>query len=39
LHLRIALSFGYPADDQALTAAPVKGGRRALVEAVHRNRW
>ena len=39
LHLRIALSFGYPADDQALTAAPAKGGRRALSEAVHWDKW
>ena len=39
LHLRIALSFGYPLQDQALTAAPKKGGRRAFNEMVHREKW
>ena len=39
LHLRIALSFGYPAEGSKLTAAPVKGGRRAFDEAVHWERW
>lgn len=38
-HLRIALSFGYPADETVLTAAPQKGGRRPLDEAVHWNSW
>ena len=39
MHLRIALSFGYPTDDSTLTAAPVKGGRRAFDEAVHWEKW
>jgi nitroreductase len=39
LHLRIALSFGYPADDATLTAVPVKGGRRAFEEIVHWEKW
>ena len=39
LHLRIALSFGYPADKEALTATPQKGGRRELEEMVHWDRW
>jgi nitroreductase len=39
LHLRIALSFGYPADDSVLTAAPVKGGRRVFDETVHWEKW
>jgi nitroreductase len=39
LHLRIALSFGYPADVATLTASPVKGGRRAFNEAVHWEKW
>ena len=39
LHLRIALSFGYPADEATLTAVPVKGGRRAFDEAVHWEKW
>ena len=38
-HLRIALSFGYPADEEKLTAAPKKGGRRTLEEIVHWNTW
>lgn len=38
-HLRIALSFGYPADEEVLTATPQKGGRRALEEVVHWERW
>lgn len=38
-HLRIALSFGYPADEERLSAAPKKGGRRSLEEIVHWDRW
>jgi nitroreductase len=38
-HLRIALSFGYPAEDKTLSDAPQKGGRRALEEIVHWERW
>lgn len=33
------LSFGYPAEPSALTAAPRRGGRRPLEEIVHRERW
>ncbi|NIM92813.1 MAG: nitroreductase, partial [Anaerolineales bacterium] len=39
LHLRVALSFGFPADLSALTARPHRGGRRSLDEIVHINRW
>jgi len=39
LHLRIALSFGYPADEKVLTAEPQKGGRHALEDVVHWDRW
>jgi nitroreductase len=39
LHLRIAISFGYPLEAERLTAAPQKGGRRSLDEIIHRNRW
>jgi nitroreductase len=39
LHLRIALSFGYPADESKLSAQPVKGGRRPIEELVHWDRW
>lgn len=38
-HLRIALSFGYPADKSRLSAAPQKGGRKALDQVVHWERW
>ena len=38
-HLRIALSFGYPADEEKLAAAPKKGGRRVLEEIVHWDKW
>ena len=38
-HLRIALSFGYPLDEEKLTAAPKKGGRRPLEEIAHWDRW
>ena len=38
-HLRIALSFGYPADEEKLSAPPKKGGRRSLEEIVHWERW
>jgi len=38
-HLRIALSFGYPLEDEKLSAAPKKGGRRSLEEVVHWDRW
>jgi nitroreductase len=38
-HLRIALSFGYPLEEQSLTQAPKKGGRRSLEEVVHWDRW
>ena len=39
MHLRIALSFGYPADPSRLTAPPQAGGRRPYVRAVHNERW
>ena len=38
-HLRIALSFGYPADEEKLSAPPKKGGRRPLEDVVHWERW
>lgn len=38
-HLRIALSFGYPLDEEKLIADPKKGGRRSLEEIVHWERW
>jgi nitroreductase len=38
-HLRIALSFGYPLEDGALTQAPKKGGRQDFAEVVHLEKW
>ena len=38
-HLRLALSFGYPADEEKLSAAPKKGGRKGLEEVVRWERW
>jgi nitroreductase len=39
LHLRFALSFGYPLEDERLTASPMKGGRRSLDQIVHWDKW
>jgi nitroreductase len=39
LSLRMALSFGYPADRRVLSAPPRRGGRRPFEEAVHFERW
>jgi len=38
-HCEFLLSFGYPADPAALRAPPRAGGRRALADVVHRERW
>ena len=38
-HLRLALSFGYPLDETVFSAPPQKGGRRALEDVVHWDRW
>lgn len=38
-HLRIALSFGYPAEEAKLSAAPKKGGRMTLEQVVHWDKW
>lgn len=39
MHCEYLLSFGYPADPARLTAPPRPGGRRALAELVHEERW
>lgn len=39
LHIRIAISFGYPAEPELLTKSPQKGGRRAVQEVIHWERW
>src|SRR4051812_34048140 len=38
-HCEYILSFGYPADTAALNAPNKPGGRRALDEMVHEERW
>jgi nitroreductase len=38
-HLRIALSFGYPVDEEKLSAPPKKGGRRSLDEILRWEKW
>jgi len=38
-HLRIAISFGYPLDEQAISRPPRPGGRRSLDEVVHWEKW
>jgi nitroreductase len=38
-HVRAILSFGYPADESALTAPPKPGGRSKLEDVVHYDRW
>jgi nitroreductase len=38
-YIRVALSFGYPADEQALTQEPVSGGRNDLQSIIHWDRW
>lgn len=38
-HLRIALSFGYPAEEEKLSAPMRKGGRNPLEEVVHWENW
>ena len=37
--VRICISFGYSLDEGMLSAAPKKGGRKALDEMVHWDRW
>ena len=39
LHLRIALSFGYPLNEEESSAPPKKGGRKEFNEVVHWNKW
>lgn len=39
LEVHIALSFGYPEDERAISRPPQKGGRRDLEEVVHWDRW
>ena len=39
LHIRIALSFGYPTDEDAINRPPEKGGRRGFEEVTHWENW
>lgn len=39
MHLRAALSFGYPADPAVFTAPGKNGGRRSLGEILHTEHW
>jgi nitroreductase len=39
LHLRIAISFGYPQEGGKFELPPMKGGRRGLADVVHWERW
>ncbi len=40
LHIYLALSFGYPLDEEAITRPPKgKGGRKKFDEVVHFDRW
>jgi nitroreductase len=39
MHLRIALSFGYPLDAALLSDPPKKGGRKGLDEVIHWEHW
>jgi len=38
-HLRIALSFGYPENEQLISSPPKRGGRLPINEVVHWERW
>jgi len=38
-HLRIALSFGYPVEEEMLYAPPRQGGRKSMEEVNHWERW
>jgi nitroreductase len=39
MHVRIAISFGYPQVGEILTKRPQKGGRRSVDEVVHWEKW
>jgi nitroreductase len=39
LHLRMMLSFGYPAQAEKLSAPPKKGGRLLPSDVIHMDRW
>ncbi len=39
LFIHIALSFGYPLDQDVMNSPPVKGGRKSFDEVVHWEEW
>jgi nitroreductase len=39
LHIRIAISFGYPLEEAKITQPPQSGGRRSADEVVHWETW
>lgn len=39
LHLRVALSFGYPLEKELISTPPRRGGRKPLEEIVHWDHW
>ena len=39
LHIRAAISFGYPNDPDVLNAPPRLGGRKSLDETIHYDQW
>ena len=39
LEIRMTISFGYPLEEDTISRPPQKGGRRALDEIVHWERW
>jgi nitroreductase len=39
LEIRIALSFGYPADPGDLNRPPQKGGRKPFSDNIHWEKW
>lgn len=39
MHCEYLLSFGYPADATAMTRSNRSGGRQALADIVHEERW
>jgi nitroreductase len=38
-HLRVAISFGFPAEPEMLTRPPKLGGRSSFADVVHWNSW
>jgi nitroreductase len=38
-HLNVAISFGYAAKEESITAKPGRRGRKALKRSVHWDRW